>query len=153
LALPLTRAGIIEKLVKGGFVERKGKSLVSTKDGNNLVCILPEQIASPSMTAQWENTLMQIERGQAEADVFLADIAKMTVEMVNAYPFLSEAGPTGLTLAGSASANARAAVRRSMWARATFIVPTATVPSVCGRTISFLHPRKEADQEDCQGAA
>lgn len=91
LGTPATRAGIIEKLVKGGFVERKGKSLVSTKDGNNLVCILPEQIASPSMTAQWENTLMQIERGQAEADVFLADITKMTVEMVNAYPFLSEA--------------------------------------------------------------
>ena len=91
LGTPATRAAIIEKLVSGGFVERKGKSLVSTKDGNNLVCILPEQIASPSMTAQWENTLMQIERGQAEADVFLADIAKMTVEMVNAYPFLSEA--------------------------------------------------------------
>ena len=60
LGTPATRAGIIEKLVKGGFVERKGKSLVPTKDGNNLVCILPEQITSPSMTAEWENTLMQI---------------------------------------------------------------------------------------------
>ncbi len=91
LGTPATRAGIIEKLVRGGFVERKGKSLVATKDGNNLVCILPEQIVSPSMTARWENTLMQIERGQAEAEVFLADIAKMTGELVNAYPFLSEA--------------------------------------------------------------
>ena len=56
LGTPATRAGIIEKLVKGGFVERKGKSLVPTKDGNNLVCVLPEQITSPSMTAEWENT-------------------------------------------------------------------------------------------------
>ena len=47
LGTPATRAGIIEKLVKGGFVERKGKSLVPTKDGNNLVCVLPEQITSP----------------------------------------------------------------------------------------------------------
>ena len=91
LGTPATRAGIIEKLVKGGFVERKGKSLVPTKDGNNLVCVLPEQITSPSMTAEWENTLMQIERGNADADKFLYGIAGMTSELVKAYPFLSEA--------------------------------------------------------------
>lgn len=91
LGTPATRAGIIEKLVKGGFVERKGKSLVPTKDGNNLVCVLPEQITSPSMTAEWENTLMQIERGKADADKFLSGIVGMTSELVKAYPFLSEA--------------------------------------------------------------
>ena len=91
LGTPATRAGIIEKLVKGGFVERKGKSLVPTKDGNNLVCVLPEQITSPSMTAEWENTLMQIERGKADADKFLSSIVGMTSELVKAYPFLSEA--------------------------------------------------------------
>ena len=64
----IDKAGIIEKLVKSGFVERKGKSLIPTKDGNNLVCVLPEQLTSPSMTAEWENTLMQIERGNADAD-------------------------------------------------------------------------------------
>lgn len=90
LGTPATRAGIIEKLVKGGFVERKGKSLVPTKDGNNLVCVLPEQITSPSMTAEWENTLMQIERGKADADKFLTDIVGMTSELVKAYPFLSD---------------------------------------------------------------
>ena len=63
LGTPATRAGIIEKLVKGGFAERKGKTLVPTKDGLNLVCVLPEQVTSPAMTAEWENTLMQIERG------------------------------------------------------------------------------------------
>ena len=91
LGTPATRAGIIEKLVKSGFIERKGKSLVPTKDGNNLVCVLPEQITSPSMTAEWENTLMQIERGNADADKFLAGIIDMTASLVKAYPFLSDA--------------------------------------------------------------
>lgn len=91
LGTPATRAGIIEKLVKGGFVERKGKSLVPTKDGNNLVCVLPEQITSPSMTAEWENTLMQIERGNADADKFLSGIVGMSSDLVKAYPFLSDA--------------------------------------------------------------
>ena len=91
LGTPATRAGIIEKLVKSGFIERKGKSLVPTKDGNNLVCVLPDQITSPSMTAEWENTLMQIERGNADADKFLAGIVDMTASLVKAYPFLSDA--------------------------------------------------------------
>ena len=90
LGTPATRAGIIEKLVKGGFVERKGKSLVPTKDGNNLVCVLPEQITSPSMTAEWENTLMQIERGNADSNKSLSGIVGMTSELVKAYPFLSD---------------------------------------------------------------
>lgn len=91
LGTPATRAGIIEKLVKSGFIVRKGKSLTPTKDGNNLVCILPEQITSPSMTAEWENSLMQIERGTADADKFLAGIVEMTSELVKTYPFLSDA--------------------------------------------------------------
>ena len=91
LGTPATRAGIIEKLVKGGYAERKGKSIVPTKDGLNLVCVLPEQITSPSMTAEWENTLMQIERGQADVDKFLAGIVDMTASLVKAYPFLSDA--------------------------------------------------------------
>ena len=91
LGTPATRAGIIEKLVKGGFAERKGKSLIPTKDSLNLVCVLPEQITSPAMTAEWENTLMQIERGNADADAFLSGIAAMTSELVKAYPFLSDA--------------------------------------------------------------
>ncbi len=91
LGTPATRAGIIEKLVKSGFIERKGKSLMPTKDGSNLVCVLPEQITSPSMTAEWENTLMQIERGSADADAFLSGIVDMTTSLVKTYPFLSEA--------------------------------------------------------------
>ena len=91
LGTPATRAGVIEKLVKSGYAERKGKSIVPTKDGLNLVCVLPEQITSPAMTAEWENTLMQIERGQADGDKFLAGILDMTASLVKAYPFLSDA--------------------------------------------------------------
>ena len=91
LGTPATRAGVIEKLVKSGYAERKGKSIVPTKDGLNLVCVLPEQITSPAMTAEWENTLMQIERGQADGDKFLAGIVDMTSSLVKAYPFLSDA--------------------------------------------------------------
>ena len=91
LGTPATRAGIIEKLVKGGFAQRKGKTLVPTKDGLNLVCVLPQQITSPAMTAEWENTLMQIERGNADAEAFLTGIAAMTSKLVKAYPFLSDA--------------------------------------------------------------
>lgn len=91
LGTPATRAGIIEKLVKSGFVDRKGKSLVPTEDGLNLVSVLPEQITSPIMTAEWENTLMQIERGEADADVFLSGIIEMTADLVKAYPALSDA--------------------------------------------------------------
>ena len=91
LGTPATRAGIIEKLVKSGFAERKGKSLIPTKDGCNLVCVLPEQITSPAMTAEWENTLMEIERGNADADAFLSGIVRMTGDLVKAYPFLSDA--------------------------------------------------------------
>ena len=91
LGTPATRAGIIEKLVKSGFAERKGKSLIPTKDGCNLVCVLPEQITSPVMTAEWENTLMEIERGNADADAFLSGIVRMTGDLVKSYPFLSDA--------------------------------------------------------------
>ena len=52
LGTPATRAGIIEKLVKGGYAERKGKSIVPTKDGMNLVCVLPEQICGQAMSTR-----------------------------------------------------------------------------------------------------
>ena len=59
LGTPATRAAIIEKLVNGGFVERKGKQLIPTKSGIELVCVLPEVLTSPQLTADWENNLTQ----------------------------------------------------------------------------------------------
>lgn len=85
LGTPATRAAIIEKLVKSGFAQRKGKSIVSTETGKSLISVLPESITSPSMTAEWENTLMMIERGSASADEFLSGIERMTEQIVMQY--------------------------------------------------------------------
>ena len=60
LGTPATRAGIIEKLVQTGFVCRKGKSLIPTRDGISLASILPETLSSPLLTAEWENRLAEI---------------------------------------------------------------------------------------------
>lgn len=90
LGTPATRAAIIEKLIKGGFAERKGKQLLPTKDGNNLICVLPEILTSPQLTAEWENKLTQIAKGTAAPEDFMRDIENMTRELVKTYPFLSD---------------------------------------------------------------
>ena len=90
LGTPATRAAVIEKLVSSGFVERKGKQLTPTKDGNNLVCILPDNLTSPKLTAEWENNLTQIAKGAADPDEFLSGIEAMARELVKSYPFLSD---------------------------------------------------------------
>lgn len=86
LGTPATRAGIIEKLISGGYVERKGKSLVSTESGLNLVKVLPDEITSPAMTAEWENMLTKIEKGEANPNDFLHGIENMLQELIHAYP-------------------------------------------------------------------
>ena len=90
LGTPATRAAVIEKLVKGGFVERKGKQLIPTKDGINLVCVLPEALTSPKLTAEWENNLTQIAKGKADPDAFMGGIEEMAKGLVKSYPFLSD---------------------------------------------------------------
>ena len=90
LGTPATRAAVIEKLVGGGFVERKGKQLLPTKNGTNLVCVLPDSLTSPQLTAAWENNLTQIAKGNADPDEFLSGIEAMARELVKAYPFLSD---------------------------------------------------------------
>ncbi|WP_333616823.1 DNA topoisomerase, partial [Bacteroides pyogenes] len=74
LGTPATRAAVIEKIVKSGFVQRKGKQLIPTKDGNNLVCVLPDTLTSPQLTAEWENALTQIAKGAADAEGFMQGI-------------------------------------------------------------------------------
>ena len=90
LGTPATRAAVIEKLVKGGFVERKGKQLLPTKDGINLVCVLPDTLTSPQLTAEWENNLTQIAKGKANPAAFMEGIEDMARELVKTYPFLSD---------------------------------------------------------------
>ena len=90
LGTPATRAAVIEKLVSAGFAERKGKQLVPTKDGNNLVCVLPDTLTSPQLTAEWENALTQIAKGAADPESFMQGIEEMTRVLVETYPFLSD---------------------------------------------------------------
>ena len=85
LGTPATRAAVIEKLVKGGFIERKGKQLLPTKDGTNLVCVLPDSLTSPQLTAAWENNLTQIAKGNADPAAFMQGIEAMTQELVKTH--------------------------------------------------------------------
>ena len=85
LGTPATRAAVIEKLVKGGFIERKGKQLLPTKDGTNLVCVLPDSLTSPQLTAAWENNLTQIAKGNADPAAFMQGIEAMAQELVKTY--------------------------------------------------------------------
>ena len=92
LGTPATRAAIIEKLVTAGFVERKGKNLIPTKAGINLVTVLPEPLTSPMLTAEWEQKLTEIARGGADPDTFMDGIRTMVQEIVSTYSCISEDG-------------------------------------------------------------
>ena len=89
LGTPATRAAILEKLVQMGFVQRKGKQLVPTKDGINLAVILPESLTSPALTAEWENRLTEIAKGNADADEFMAEIEAQVRQLVKTYSCIS----------------------------------------------------------------
>ncbi|MBR0444137.1 MAG: DNA topoisomerase III, partial [Clostridia bacterium] len=89
LGTPATRAAILEKLVETGFVERqkskKTVNLIPTQVGRSLITVLPEQLQSPLLTADWENRLNQIEHGDAEADDFIKDITALVEDLVKNY--------------------------------------------------------------------
>ena len=89
LGTPATRAAILEKLVQMGFVQRKGKQLVPTKDGINLAVVLPESLTSPILTAEWENRLTEIAKGKADADEFMAEIEAQVRQLVKTYSCIS----------------------------------------------------------------
>ena len=89
LGTPATRAAILEKLVQMGFVQRKGKRLVPTKDGINLAVVLPESLTSPALTAEWENRLTEIAKGNADADEFMAEIEAQVRQLVKTYSCIS----------------------------------------------------------------
>ena len=89
LGTPATRAAILEKLVQMGFVQRKGKQLVPTKDGINLAVVLPESLTSPALTAEWENRLTEIAKGSADPDEFMAEIETQVRQLVKTYSCIS----------------------------------------------------------------
>ena len=90
LGTPATRAAILEKLVQMGFVQRKGRQLIPTKDGINLAVVLPDALTSPQLTAEWESRLTEIAKGQADPDEFMDGIEAQARELVKTYSCISE---------------------------------------------------------------
>ena len=89
LGTPATRAATIEKLVQRGFIERKDdkkiRQLIATDKGNSLITVMPEQIQSASMTAEWEQKLLQVERSEMDASDFMPGIEGMIMGLVTTY--------------------------------------------------------------------
>ena len=89
IGTPATRSGIIEKLVSSGFVERKKSkkvvNLLPTSTGTALITVLPEQLQSPQLTAEWEHRLKEIERGEIVPDSFMDGITAMLGELMQTY--------------------------------------------------------------------
>lgn len=74
LGTPATRAGTIEGLFKHGYIERKGKKIFATEKGVNLIEVVPDEVKSPKLTADWEMQLQQIEKGEYSSNVFMNGI-------------------------------------------------------------------------------
>ena len=83
LGTPATRAAIIETLVKRGYVERKGKQLIPTDKGIRVIDVVPENVKSAKMTAEWETTLQHIAKGTASDEEFLTEIIGFTRSLVS----------------------------------------------------------------------
>ena len=90
LGTSATRADIIEKLVKDGFVRRVNKKLLPTDDGVRLITVLPDVVKSPQMTADWENDLVLVSKGEMRAEAFMAGIRKMVTDLIKQYSSISE---------------------------------------------------------------
>ncbi len=107
LGTPATRAAILEKLVSAGLVERrkskKTVNLIPSDGGVSLITVLPEQLQSPLLTAEWEQKLKQVEHGELAADAFLAETSDMVSELVKGYEVIKGAEilfPSGRTVVG-----------------------------------------------------
>lgn len=82
LGTPATRACIIEKLVSSGYAVRKGKQLLPTKEGIALISVLPEELKSAALTAEWENELLRMERGEVTSETFMEDITEFVQKLI-----------------------------------------------------------------------
>ena len=95
LGTPATRAGIIEKLIAMGFVERKKAkktvSLIPAQTGVSLITVLPEQLQSPLLTAEWEHKLKMVENGELDAETFMAEISLMVNDLIKTYSVIKGA--------------------------------------------------------------
>ena len=83
LGTPATRASTIEKLVASGYAPRKGKQIIPTAEGRELIRVMPENLKSAGLTAEWENRLLLMERGELNGKQFMDDIVTMLEEILN----------------------------------------------------------------------
>lgn len=90
LGTPATRADIIEKLVKDGFVKREKKQMIPTEDGMKLITILPDVVKSLKLTADWENELTLVSKGEVAAEQFMSGIEAMVTDLVKTYHSVSD---------------------------------------------------------------
>ena len=90
IGTPATRAAIIEKIVQTGFAERKGKTILPTKNGNILISVLPETLISADLTSEWENKLSLITKGELSYTEFMREIKQMISELVKKYPCITK---------------------------------------------------------------
>ncbi len=101
LGTPATRADIIEKLVKDGFVKREKKLMIPTDDGVKLITVLPDVVKSPKLTADWENALTLVAKGQYSAEQFMKGIREMVSDLIKTY---HEVGEENKNMFGSSDA-------------------------------------------------
>ena len=96
IGTPATRAAILEKLVSSGFVERrrskKVTTLIPSALGTALITVLPEALQSPLLTAEWEQRLKEVERGELPPEDFMASIAAMLRELIQTHVAIPSAG-------------------------------------------------------------
>ena len=90
LGTPATRADVIEKLVKDGFVKREKKQMIPTEDGVKLITILPDVVKSPKLTADWENALTLVAKGEYSMQEFMDGIEDMVNRLVQTYHSVSD---------------------------------------------------------------
>ena len=144
LGTPATRAAILEKLVAAGFVERRGKSLIPTKAGINLVTVLPDTLTSPMLTAEWEQKLTAIARGEGDPAAFMAGISEMTRELVKTYSHISEEGQKLFAPERETVGLCPRCGKPVYEGKKNFSAPTAPATSYCGRMTASGPPAKRS---------
>ena len=83
LGTPATRAGIIDKLIRTGLAQRKGRSILATENGRKLISLLPKDLTSPRLTANWENSLYEVETGKISESTFMKDIESFVRTLIS----------------------------------------------------------------------
>ena len=145
IGTPATRAGILEKLVSTGFVERrkqkKATNLIPTQIGVSLITVLPEQLQSPLLTAEWEHQLKEVERGEVKPSEFMDGICNMLWDLVGTYKVIDGSQvlfPSDRETVGKCPA----AAGLSPSASRDFSAKTLAAGLPFGKTASFSPPRK-----------